>query len=214
MKRFLLGLVGVLLLLAGLAGAGLGGWVLSVFGTDGRYEMPIATVQTPTAALYVNLFHVSSDASIPDGLLDTYVQATGSSKPVFLGVGTAEDVQDYLLGVPYEAASELTNGTFTTLPVPGTIVPAPDPVKAEIWQASVAGQDPRLLWTGQNGAGVFVVMNADGSAGVDTRLVGTLESPRLVPVVAGTMAVSLVFAIVGVVAIARAARPKRSTAHG
>lgn len=214
MKRFLLGLVGGVLVLLALGGALVSGWSVSVFGTEGRYEVPVAQVDVGGAALYVNLFDVDSDTPLPAGLLETYVVAVSDDgAPLFLGVGEQEAVQDFLLGVPYEAASELAGGTFTTRPVPGLKVPAPDPAAAQIWEVSAVGEQPRLRWTDQNGAGVLVLMNADGSAGVQASLTATLENPRLLQATVVLAAVSLLLAILGVVLLARALRRDGGAQH-
>lgn len=214
MKRILLGLIGGVIVLLALAGALLTGWAFSVFGTDGRYEVPVAQVDVGGAALYVNLFNVQTDTPVPDGLLETYVVArSDDGAPLFLGVGEQEAVQDFLLGVPYEAASELAGGTFTTRPVPGLKVPAPDPVDAGFWAVSAVGEQPRLVWTEQNGAGVLVLMNADGSAGVQASLTATLESPRLVQVMVAVAVVSVLLGILGAVLLARALRSDDGARH-
>ena len=211
MKRFLLGLIGTLLLLAGLAGATGAGWVLSIFGSDGSYEEPVAKVDTNSAALYVNMFNVTSnvtsDLHLPRDFFTTYVQArSNDGKPIFLGVGPADKVQDFLFGVPYVAASSLANGAFVTRDVPGDTLPAPTPATAGIWSVSAVGSQPKLQWSPDNAAGVFVVMNGDGTAGVHTQLVATLESPRLLPALAIAAAVSVLFAVVGIVLLVLAFR--------
>lgn len=214
MKRFLLAMVGAVLLLVSLLGAAGVGWVLSVFGTDGRYEVPVANVDVTGAALYVNLFNVNREASIPDGLLDTYVEARGEQgRSLFIGVGEQQTVQDFLLGVPYEAASELAGGQFVTRPVPGLKVPAPDPTAADIWSIQAVGTAPRLLWTDEAGAGVFVLMNADGSPGVAAELTASLENPRLIPATLTVAGLSLILAILGVILLAKASRKDAAATH-
>lgn len=211
MRRFLLGAVGAVLVLVALAAATSAGWLLSVFGTDGRYEAPVASVDVGSTALYVNLFTVSTPDYVPRSVLETYVTARhDSATPLFLGVGSQEDVQDFLLGVPYDAASSLTNGTFELRAVPGLRVPAPAPESVDWWWTSASGNPARLPWAPENGAGVFVLMNADGSAGVDADVSASLEFPQLTAVVAVLVLLALVLGFLGALLVHRAVRSQHA----
>ncbi|MCB0915985.1 MAG: hypothetical protein KDC23_09830 [Actinobacteria bacterium] len=210
MTRVFAGLVGAILVVLALAGFLFGGWAVSVFGTNGTYEVPVAEVSTSGAALYVNRFNVDPASYLPDGLLETSVVANATDgKEVFLGVGDADDVQDLLLGVPYDAAYELTDGRFTVRPVPGTVVPAPVPGDADIWTVSAQGSTAVLPWDGQDGSGVFVVMNSDGSAPVAADISATLQPPGYLLTLALIGIVSLGLGLLGAFLIARAVRSPR-----
>ncbi len=210
MTRVVGSAIGGLLVLVALLGALLGGWLLSVFGTEGKYEVPVAEVSVPGAALYVNLFDVDPASYLPDGLLDTYVVASNPGpEDLFIGVGAANDVQDLLLGVPYDAASDLASGAFVLRSVPGSRIPAPAPQDSTLWQVSAAGNPAILSWNEQDGSGVFVVMNADGSAGVTAELTATLESPRVVPLMAVLLVVSLLVGLLGAAILASVSRSTR-----
>jgi hypothetical protein len=203
-------LLGGFLLLVALSGALAGGWTASVFGLQGKYEVPVAEVSVPGAALYVNLFNIDPAPYLPDGLLDTYVVATSpTGEDLFLGVGAANEVQEFLFGVPYDAASELAGGAFVVRSVPGTVLPAPNPQEATIWRGSAAGDPAPLRWSNEFGSEVFIVMNSDGTAGVAADLTATLESPRLLAMVTILMVGSLLFGLLGALVLARAVRSAR-----
>lgn len=207
MTRVLAGAFGGLLVIVALGGFLFVGWALSVFGTEGEYEIPVADVSVPGAALYVNRFDVDPAPYLPQGVFDTYVVATSSSEQeVFVGVSDANAVQDLLLGVPYEAASELVDGVFVLRPVPGTVLPAPEPAAADIWRVSDAGSRAAILWNGEDGSGVLAVMNADGTAQVSAELSATLESPRYQVVLMVVVVVALVAGLFGAFLLARAVR--------
>ncbi len=210
MTRVLAGVFGGLLVILALVGFLFVGWALSVFGTEGEYEVPVADVSVPGAAIYVNRFDVDPAPYLPAGVLDTYVVATSTSEQeVFAGVSDANAVQDLLLGVPYEAASELVDGVFVVRPVPGTVLPAPEPATADIWRASAAGSRAAVPWNDEDGSGVLVVMNADGTAQVSAELSATLEPPRYQVVLVVVALAALAAGLLGAFLLARAVRSAR-----
>lgn len=212
MRRFLLGAVGAVVLLIALVAATGAGWLLSVFGTDGRYEVPVATVDVGSTALYVNLFTVSTPDYLPSGALETYVTASNDTGgALFIGVGKQQQVQDFLLGVPYDAASGLTDGRFELRAVPGQRVPAPSPTSVDWWWTSAEGNPAKMPWEPADGAGVLVVMNADGSAGVAADLSASLEFPQLAAVVAVLVLLGLVLGFLAAVLLHRAVRSEHAS---
>jgi hypothetical protein len=95
-----------------------------------------------------------------------------SSKPLFIGIARSADVERYLAGVAYDEVTELDLEGFslTTERHAGAIDPAL-PASQTFWEASVQGTGPQTLaWDGGFGRWSVVVMNADGSPGVDAEL--------------------------------------------
>jgi len=95
-----------------------------------------------------------------------------SGEPVFIGIARSEDVDRHLAGVAYDEVTELDLGGFslTTERHPGTIEPAA-PASQAFWEASVQGSGPQTLaWDGGYGQWSVVVMNTDGSRGVDAEV--------------------------------------------
>lgn len=202
----MLAILGVLLVLVGIAAVVVSGLVISVFGTKGENTTPVATVNTSTAALYVRSFNVERTDG-PQQYLDLSVGAKSTNgKPLFVGVTPPDKAQAYLRGVPYESASKISNGAFEVKAVPGLIVPAPDPEQQNIWTVSDSGTTATLPWDGQHGSDVLVVMNADGTPGVQADITATLTRPHLgVASIAGAV-IGALLAVLGLVLIVLAFR--------
>lgn len=209
MKKVLLILAGILLLLLGAAGVAGGALGLSVFGSQGSRSEPVAEVRTLSGALYVRSFNISQTRG-PKGLLDVSLTATsGSGKDIFIGIAPPDDVQKFLLGVPYDAASRIENGAFVSKPVPGSTLPAPAPGEQSFWDASSSGRDASIDWANQAGEDVLVVMNADGSPGVVADLSAAIGSPKLFPTTAGALVVGTVLFFLGILLLVLGIRAGR-----
>lgn len=206
MRRTLAVLAGALALLLGLGAAALAGGVFAYFGTEGRHEVPVAQVSTQGAALYVRAFGLDQ-AVIPEGLVDVSLSAAAQDgREVFLGVGRATDVQGYLTGVPYDAGTELSGGTFKTNPVPGLRVPAPAPADQQFWVAQATGAPAELAWTPGYRADVLVAMNADGTAPVEMALSAALTLERAMAIALVAIVAALLFWVAAWWLLVRAAR--------
>ena len=92
-----------------------------------------------------------------------------SARPVFVGIARAADVSAYLGGVQravlsgnYEAHDAITRGGSA---------PATPPAGQDFWAASVSGAGKRTLnWKPRAGHWAAVLMNADGSRGVEAHV--------------------------------------------
>jgi len=103
------------------------------------------------------------------------VRLRGSSNAgtgLFIGVGPTEDVEAYLADVSYDTVDVIRfNGSDVDYSHhAGTSDPA-SPLAQAFWAASVDGEGLQSLeWSVEQGAWSFVVMNSDGSVGVDAGL--------------------------------------------
>lgn len=209
MKKVLLMIVGILLLLLGAAGVAAGALSLSVFGSQGERSEPVAQVRTLSGAIYVRSFNISQTKG-PQGVLDiSLVAEAGGGKDIFIGVAPPDAVQKFLLGVPYEAAARIENGSFVSKPVPGTKLPAPAPGEQDFWDASSSGRAPSIDWADQAGEDVLVVMNADGSPGVVADLSAAIGSPKLFSLTIGALVAGSVLFILGVLLLVLGIRAGR-----
>ena len=206
MRRTLAVLAGALVVLLGIGAAAFGGAILTYFGTEGRHDVPVATVRTEGAALYVRAFGLDQQL-IPDGVVDVALTASApDGRELFLGVAPAEQVQSYLTGVPYDAGTELSNGTFQTNTIPGLRVPAPPPAGQSFWVAQATGSPADLGWSPNYRADVFVAMNADGSAPVELELTAALIFERAFLAAAVALGAALVLWLLAWWLFARAGR--------
>jgi hypothetical protein len=108
-----------------------------------------------------------------------------SDKPVFVGIARTSEVDDYLHGVAHTTVSDVDYGRFdgpfdvdyadragATRPVP--------PAESGIWVASEQGSGRQTLkWDVEDGDWSVVVMNADGSHGVDADISAGAKAPFL-----------------------------------
>ena len=170
------GLVLLLSAMAAVSGAGLS-WASSKQDDAGYYTTDTERFDTPTHAIATDDLDVDG---VPGALGTVRVNvAAANGKPVFAGVARTRDVDAYLLGSahttltdldvdPFEPAYEHSTGTGT---------PA-RPADQSFWLATSDGSKP-LDWKVKDGTWSVVVMNADGSAGVDARVSAGASLPFL-----------------------------------
>ena len=115
---------------------------------------------------------------------------------IFIGVGPADDVARYLDGVAHDVIRDVgtRRNDVRYRAVPGTVVPAA-PGTQSFWMTSVEGTgQQRLTWEVQRGSWTVVVMNADGSAGINVSSVGAVRIPIMLPFGIGILIGGLVLA--------------------
>jgi hypothetical protein len=204
----LLAAVGVLSTVAGGAG-------LAVFGSDGSATSGRHSLSTASSALVSSVAEIEDANDFADALGDPSVrlsvEADGSSSGVFVGIGLAADVDRYLASAPIEEATdfELDPFRFDRRVRPGSSRPAA-PASQRFWVAKGSGRDAASLrWRVRDGDYRAVVMNADGSRGVDTDGRIGLTVPHLPELAWGLIGGGLLLMAGGIAAGALAARRPR-----
>jgi len=113
---------------------------------------------------------VDLDTGIPEWVLGKVrIEAHAGGRPVFVGIGRTRDVDAYLAGVDRSVVTDVGLDPFraTYERQPGSRAPEP-PGSQPFWAASTQGSGTQsLTWTTDSGSWSVVVMNADGSPGVD-----------------------------------------------
>ncbi len=92
-----------------------------------------------------------------------------NDKPVFVGIARTSDVENYLAGVSHTTLTDVDTSPFDAdyADHAGDRRPVA-PAKSHIWAASEHGSGKQTLhWDIEDGDYSVVVMNADGSRGVD-----------------------------------------------
>lgn len=175
--------------IAALVAAGLlatGGGVVVVDqtqrGSDGYLMSPTKTFSTSTYALVSERIDTGLDG--PDWLyrefLGTVQLRSESSRPVFVGIGRASDIDGYLGDVRRAEVKDLGADPGEYEVRAGTAKPAP-PVGQGFWAASARGTGEHVLrWDVQSGNWRVVAMNTDGSPDVNADLSIGAELPNLV----------------------------------
>jgi hypothetical protein len=167
--------IGALLATALLAAGGVSLWAdTAKTDRDGYFSSKAYPVQTNTHALVSEGLDIDADADwiFDDGRhMSVRIAATAEDGDrIFVGVAPQSDVAAYLGGVSYDEVTDVDVDPFglETEPHAGQATPrAPD--SQGIWEASVEGSGTQTLrWDPEPGDWSVVLMNADGSAGVNT----------------------------------------------
>lgn len=153
---------------------GLALWGDSQKDSDGYLSTDSHQFEAGTRALATENLDVDLDTG--DVVLDTgdlgevrLEVESREDKPVFVGIARTNDVKDYLAGVSHTTLSDVDTSPFDADydDHAGSYRPAA-PADSDIWVASEHGSGKQTLdWEIEDGEYSVVVMNADGSAGVD-----------------------------------------------
>jgi hypothetical protein len=125
------------------------------------------------------------------------------AKGIFIGIADERDVKDYLSDVEYD---ELTRFRFYPRDIdyrnhPGGTAPAP-PTSETFWVKSAYGKDTQTMrWDLETGNWVLVVMNEDGSLGVDVDVVLGVKVPLVFGMGLGLLIGGIVALIIAVLMI-------------
>ena len=209
--RIVLIVLGALAALLGLGLTVAGGVLASIGRTaDGGYlETGPGRFTTETYALSmpgVDIDLAGPDIAYARDLLGSVrIRADGNDAgvPVFIGIGPRDDVAAYLSGVgqaeivdlevdPFEVGYRTTDGG----------APAGAPGEQTFWAVSDQGAGTRTLdWDITPGDWTVVVMNADGSAGVDADMTLGGSLRVMAWVAGGVLAAGLVLLVGGLVLV-------------
>ena len=135
-----------------------------------------------------------------------------NDQPVFVGLARSADAARYLAGVEYAAVDELPT---EPLVVHAGIAPPAPPDTQSFWIESSSGIGTQAIeWITDEGNWTVVVMNADGSPGLDVRADVGAELPALPWIAGGLLVAGLLGLLVGGAlvggAISRASRGPRA----
>lgn len=108
---------------------------------------------------------------------------SSAGKPVFVGIARTSDVADYLRGTAYTSVTEVDyspfHASYRDRDHAGDRRPA-QPADQDFWAASAHGSGTQTVdWELEDGDWSIVVMNADGSRGVDTDIRAAAQVPFL-----------------------------------
>jgi hypothetical protein len=189
------GLILLLALMAAVAGAGLQ-WAVSEKDDAGYYTSDTVRIHSATHAITTDDLDVNG---VPDSLGKLRVNVGArNGKPVFAGVAPTRDVDAYLLTSTHATLTDVDLDPFdaTYRTSAGTGTPA-RPADQSFWAATSDGSKP-LDWKVKGGDWSVVVMNADGSAGVDARVSAGASLPFVDDVeLAAWIAAALLLALGG-----------------
>lgn len=175
---------------------------------DGFFTSPDYVLQSDGYAVLSDRIDLASKTGdwFPDDFA-TVRLTVDSSESAFVGIGASDDVDAYLGDV---ARSEVTHlGTSASdvrlSAVPGA-VPSTPPGEQAFWVASDEGDDPELEWDVESGEWTAVVMNADGSAGIDLELEAGAKVDALIAIAIGLIGFGLLIGALAAIALVWATR--------
>ncbi len=134
------------------------------------------------------------------------------SNQIFIGVARESDIDAYLSGVEYDEITDIhiNPDRMDYRNHPGSIVPG-DPTSQTFWTESSYGAGTQILeWELEPGSHSLVLMNDDGSAGVDMNIVLGAKIPLLFIVSVGVLVAGVVALFISILMIYFSAR-RRST---
>jgi len=161
---------------------------------------------TNTEALASNGYAVATESLEIGGVDEDWVLGrarirvtAGPSTPVFVGVARTADAEAYLAGVEHSTVTEIDDPATSYEQHPGG-APAVAPGDSDIWIEQATGTGTQAVdWSldDKPGRWTVVVMNADGSRGVDVDADVGATVPVLGEVTAGLIVVGALFVLVG-----------------
>lgn len=211
----------VLLLIMGVCLALGGTALMAAFGTDGKVSTDRHPVASPTAAVVTDVASIRDTADVADVLgtpVANFAADGGNSSGLFLGIGPVAEVDRYLAGVEVDQAVdfEVDPYSLTLARRDGARTAATPPARQDFWVASATGTDGfELSWPVRDGNYRMVLMNADGAAGVNSRLsvgvgLGGMFGLSLGLLIGGAVLILLAVALL----VATRPRPPAAAASG
>ncbi|MEV7997899.1 DUF4389 domain-containing protein [Pseudarthrobacter oxydans] len=215
-------ILGILISMVGLATLA-GGAVASVVGSaqgDGYLTSGTARLAVGSHALTSPRLDAVGEGIPPRlpfdvGTLRLRATSADPGKEIFIGVAPQDDVERYLSGVHHSELLEVDSRPFRAeyRDIPGTGTPAP-PAEQAFWSTSASGPgEQELTWDLAAGSWAIVIMNADGSLGVDAEVQAGFRSDLIMPAATGllvggavALAIGIPLLVLGAVGLGRHAR--------
>jgi uncharacterized protein DUF4389 len=185
---------------------------------DGFLMSPSRDFSSPTYAIVSESADLDTDGAewALDAFLGTVrITSDSGERPVFVGIGPAEDVERYLDGVEHDVVTDLdSTGDPEYRRVPGG-APADPPYRAlgaetlrqTFWANSFGmSGEGSLDWEPEDGDWRIVLMNLDASRGVSSELSIGAELDSVLWIGIGMLVVGVVLAALAALAITAGAR--------
>jgi hypothetical protein len=214
-------LVGTLLILLSLVLLGAGGTAVWADRTqrDGGYVTTdvhdFSASGSALATVSTELGSAGAGWLYAPGLLDELrvrVTPTSPDKALFVGIGPSTDVDRYLAGVNHTVITEFWDEK--TEAVAGGAPPTA-PATQDFWVASSTGVGARTVeWDPTDGSWTVVVLNADGSPGIDVGADLGARMPAVLWIGIGVLVAGAVFLAGGGLLVAGAIRAGQANSAG
>jgi len=215
-------IVGSLILLVGIALLFGGG---ALVGIDRGFTDSEGFLTVPPAKLERDTYAVVAEAVFEGAWVWWYrhpttvrIRMTGE-QPVFLGIAPRADLEGYLSDVSYSQIEDIDfddyrkDRVWTTEYADHIGPSAPStPSDQTFWHTSAQGEGTQTLtWEIKPGDWMVVVMNADGSRGIEASGTVGAETPWLLGVGIGLLVAGVVLVAIGLALVLFVARRSRTT---
>jgi hypothetical protein len=203
------------MLVGGAALAGAYAW-----GRDdaGYFSTSLRSVQTTTPAVVVSTdLGPVTEPWVAERLgvdIRVRVTPTDPARPLFVGIGPSEAVDAYLSGTAHDRIRTVVSGAATYTRVAGDEQIAP-PTEQDFWVAKASGAGAtQLSWQPVGGRWTGVLMNSDGTPGVDASVSAAVHAEFLLPLAWTLIGIGLLVTVLAGLLIAYAVRHRRPGAPG
>jgi hypothetical protein len=218
--KIILLVFGVLVLLIGAVITVFGGallWVNSALtDQEGFYSTNAVHLEKDSYAIVTEPIHIDLRAGLIwdwSEFTTIKVECSGNDivKPIFIGVGEESDLRSYLNDVDYdEITNWLTLRRADYIHHWGSSEP-PAPTSEIFWLESSRGTGTQTLeWDLKTGSYSLVIMNDDGSSGIDVNVVLGTKVPLVSGIGTGFIIAGPVILIIGIIMVYLAARRTRT----
>ncbi len=199
-KRIFVVVLGVILFLIGASAAVAGGALMVIFGSDSTITSGHEPLSTQRTALVVSMNDIKDTNGFATvaGRPTLRLSVDGSGRELFVGIGSAAAVDQYLAEVSIDRVTDLEVDPFKlkTSPRDGTTKPA-TPSTQTFWTARASGSTAALNWKVSDGSYRLVLMNADASPGVNAAGRVELKVPGLFAIGIGILGAGVVLGLAG-----------------
>lgn len=221
--RIVLLVFGIIFLIISMAMIVAGGGIMwfsqAVKDDDGFITTRTANLQSNSYAIVTESFHIGWSGKggfwNPEDIVKFRVEAnTNNSKGLFIGIARESDVSAYLDNVRYDEIQSWVSHNSGDVEIsyqrhPGFLTPAA-PDTQDFWKASIQnGSKQTLDWTPETGDWVLVIMNEDGSSGIDVNGTVGAEVPWMFWAGVGLLGAGVLLLITGILMVVFAARNPR-----
>jgi hypothetical protein len=192
--------VAALVALALLAAGGAAIWGMTKRDGSGYFNTGSARLSTPSYAFASDTLDMGPDAPrwFGDNFATVRIQAT-STRPIFVGIGRASDVERYLGRARHREITDLGTDPFrfTSHSAGGSGRPLA-PASQRFWHVHASGPGTQAIkWPLEKGRWSAVVMNSDGSKGVSAAVRLGVRVSALQWVVIGGLVAGVLMLLLG-----------------
>lgn len=182
-----------------LAGGATGLWADRTQREGGFVTSPRVGLDSPAYAVVSESAEIHMDGPdwvLPEAIVGDIRVRVAGDQPLFIGIARTNDVDRYLAGVSQSSIPDLIGSGDRHLSSSPGGMPAAMPGDQRFWVASAEGSGTQTIeWPVANGTWSFVVMNADGSRGVDFEGDLGAEAPSLGVIAITMLAIGIVFLV-------------------